>query len=156
MKANELTDLLGKECVLIESGQGMIVRCLNFYDDEIRLYADVEMSHPTIFGMNRIRLNGEPVIADWDGNSESVGESFNIFQPQNQVFRSPKSYLHFSSPLGGTRLLFLSEYIEKVRSRDAEGWEWDDIMRKASEVDEYLEDSGAAEAIERTSHSKER
>jgi hypothetical protein len=141
MKANDLTDLLGKECVLIESGRGTIFRCLNFYDDETFLYADLEVSHPTVFVMNRIRLNGEPSIADWDDSSESVGKLFKIFQPQNQVFRSPNSYLHFSSQFGGTRLLFLSEYIDKVRRKDAEGWEWDELMRKAREIDEHLEGS---------------
>ncbi|WP_124543777.1 hypothetical protein [Piscinibacter terrae] len=129
---NDLKDLLGKECVLVESGRGMVVRCLRFYDDDALLWAEFEVAHPTVFVMNRVRLNGEPAIKSWDDNPKRIGDAVKIGQPRNQIFRSPKPYLHFSSPYGGTRLFFLNEYVDKVRRKDADGWDWEDLMKVAS------------------------
>lgn len=136
MKMSNVADLQGKECVLIESGRGRIVRCLRFYEDEVRLYADFEITHSHVFTMNRVCLNGEPAIANWEVDFKRVGEVFGIFQPKNQIFRSPRLYLHFSSPFGGTRLFFIDQYIDKVRCQNSENWEWDDLMQAAQEGNE--------------------
>jgi hypothetical protein len=64
MKASDLSDLIGRECVLLEGGRGMIVRCLRFYDEGDHLKnAEFDVSHPSVFAMNRIAMNGEPAIA---------------------------------------------------------------------------------------------
>lgn len=81
--------------------------------------------------MNRIRTNGEPAIAGWHDDDADLVKSFTIAQPQDNVFRSPRAYVHFSSPYGGTRLLFLDEYVDKVRRKDEDGWDWNRIMETA-------------------------
>lgn len=130
MRQIDLTDLLGRECILLESGLGMLVRLLDFHDDGERIHANLEVTHPVAFVLKRVISH-----CDWSGRSKTIGHTFKIFQPRNQVFRSPASYVHFSSPAGGTRLLFLDEYVEKVRSSNGDGWEWDNIICLARELD---------------------
>lgn len=131
MTAAELADLLGKECVVIESGRGTVALARAFRVDESRVYADLETTHSTMLQMNRMRMNGEPAVAGWQDVFDRVGKQFTIFQPKEYVRRGPRAYLHFSSPYGGTRLLFLDEYVDKVRRKDDSGWEWDEMLEKA-------------------------
>jgi hypothetical protein len=143
MNIEELADLLNRECVLIESGRGRIMRCVAFRENDASIYADLVGADSTLLVMNRIRMNDEPAIGSWSDDAKKVGEPLTIFQPRSQVFRSG-AYLQFSSPFGGTRLFFLAEYVEKVRSRDPNGWEWEDIMAKCSESDDQSAGSSAA------------
>jgi len=145
MNASELEDLVSKECVLIESGRGSIVRLKAVRDDSERLWADLEYTHPTRFSMNRIRLNDEPPIESWYDEQADLGKIFTIFQPKINVHRTPQAYVHFSSPYGGTRLLFLDEYVEKVRRKDGDDWEWDSLMKKASLTHTSSNDADADE-----------
>jgi hypothetical protein len=134
MNAADLTEFQGKECVLLESGHGMVVAVTAFRDDPDRLFADLEITDATEFDENRIRMNEEPFIARWKVNFERVGQKLTISQPRAQVFRSAPAFLHFSSQFGGTRLFFLDEYVKKIRQQDGEGWEWETLMEKAGAV----------------------
>lgn len=133
MNIKELADFVNKECVLIESGRGRIMSCITFREDNEKIYADLVVADSTLIVMNRIRMNNKPAIDSWSDDPKRVGESLTIFQPRTQVFRSG-AYLHFSSPYGGTRLFFLAEYVDKVRRKDPDGWEWDDLMAKCSQI----------------------
>ena len=131
INASDLADLCDRECVVIESGRGTIAIVRAFREDGARLYADLETTHSTMFEMNRIRINGEPAIAGWHDVSNRVGKLTTIFQPKENVSRPAHAYVYFSSPYGGARLLFIDEYVHKVRRRDIDGWEWDELMEKA-------------------------
>jgi hypothetical protein len=91
------------------------------------VFADLQVAAGSVFEHSS---DGGPFITRWDDISQQLGDIFTIFQPKAQVWRSG-AYLHFSSPFGGTRLLFLGEYVEKVRQQDSSGWEWDILMAKA-------------------------
>ena len=127
MNAADLLDLQGRECVLLESRRATVVMAHGFRDDAASVYADLQVSAASAFEHSS---DGGPFITRWDDISQRVGDIFTIFQPKAQVWRSG-AYLHFSSPFGGTRLLFLDEYVEKMRQQDSSGWEWDFLMAKA-------------------------
>ncbi len=127
MNASDLLDLHGRECVLLESRRGKLVTAKGFRDDASSVFADLQVAAASAFEHSS---DGGQFITRWEDVSQEVGRTFTIFQPKAQVWRSG-AFLHFSSPFGGTRLLFIDEYVQKVRQQDSNGWEWDILMAKA-------------------------
>lgn len=131
MNASDLTDLLHRECVLIEAGRATVVEVQAFRENGNDLFAELKIVDGSEAQMNRIRKEGEPEIARWADISDKVGNVFTIFQARENVYRSIPWFLHFSSSYGGTRLLFLDDYVNKVRHRDGDGWDWQTLVEDA-------------------------
>jgi hypothetical protein len=139
MNVAELQDLKGRECVSIESGRGTILSVVGLREDDRLLYADMKVVGASTFEMNRIRHSkDDPAIREWHDSSHRIGTTFAICAEKQNVFRG-NAFVHFNLPIGGVRLFFLPEYVQKFREKDSYCWDWDEMIEKASSQTDHGE-----------------
>lgn len=124
---SHLKHLDGRNCVTLESGIGMAVKVLGFFNDGEFIAAKLKLLSNNGFTQNRTRLKNEPFIKEWWNSKNylniSVGEVLEIETAPEQIICS-ENYVYFGLyGAGGVRMFFYKEYVDKVINNIDSGWD---------------------------------
>lgn len=111
MDLDGLKDLDGRNCILLESGRGMAVKLVGFFEEGGMINANTECISENGFSYNLIIMPGESWLKEWWVTN--IGVIIKNCTQSAQIYRNG-DYLYFGMYGSGVRLFFSNELVNKV------------------------------------------
>ena len=122
MKLEELKDLEGRNCIVVEMSKGIAVKLLCFFEEGGMIKANLEYISKNGFSYNKVRLHGEPWFKEWWVTNHGSGKIIDISTRPDEIYRDG-DYLYFGVSWGGPRLFFSDQLVNKVIRKEEDGIE---------------------------------